>query len=149
MQGRNVQYSSHRLWPHATADDAQLMLCLDGASPALVRWLCAILSPELGWSAGGKGLPPWTASLSRKVQLKILTDALEPTEATRDAPRSTEATKLLLELCYNYGLGSDISQDGKPETLPPYKAAFFAGLVLPFYSFMDIRPQFAYPCLTR
>lgn len=43
MQGRKTRYSTHRLWPQQVQDQEQPAIHLDGASPTLVRWLCAIL----------------------------------------------------------------------------------------------------------
>lgn len=148
MQGCEVQYSQHRLWPEAGGNDGRPRVCLDGASPALVRWLCAILSPDLGWFPKNNKLPPWAAFLSSDVQITIGTATREPTSNIQEPPGPSEAMHLLLELCHLFGLGSDNEHDEKYESLPPYRVAFFAALMLPFYRFMDLRPQFNYPRLT-
>lgn len=146
MQGREVRYSTHRLWPQPGEDPRRPLVYLDGASPALVRWLCAILCSNLGWCARGKGLPPWAACLTSDVRLAITSPV--PRAGILSPPSSSEATELLLELCQLFDLGTDMDQNEEWESLPPYKAAFFAALMLPFYNFMDLRPQFPCPYLT-
>ncbi|POR30955.1 Uncharacterized protein TPAR_08840 [Tolypocladium paradoxum] len=150
MQGREVRYSTHRLWPWPGEDPRRHMIYLDGASPALVRWLCAILCSYHGWGVRDKGLlPPWAASLTTDVRFSIAAPAPAPTTNALSAPSSFEATGLLLELCQLFGLGSGMDQNEEWELLPPYKAAFFAALMLPFYKSMDLRPQFPCPHLAR
>ncbi|KPM38417.1 hypothetical protein AK830_g8147 [Neonectria ditissima] len=147
MQGREVEYSVRRLQPQLGEHHGPPTIYLEGASPALVRWLCAILSPNLGWRVRDKGLlPPWTACFMNYVQLVVT--ALEPTADTLLPPSSSEATELLLELCRLFKLGTDVDESAEGGSLPPYKAAFFAALMLPFYEFMDLRPQFPSPHLT-
>ncbi|KJZ70798.1 hypothetical protein HIM_09811 [Hirsutella minnesotensis 3608] len=146
MQGRRVRYTTHQLQLQKEAEPERSTLYLDGASPELVRWLCAILCPKLGWFAPGKLLPPWAASIKADLGLAVLVPVTDA--ETLDAPNSTEAIDLLLELCRLCGLGAeaDRTEEGR-ESLPPYKAGFFAALMLPFYRFMSLRPQFPPPHL--
>ncbi|OAQ63870.1 hypothetical protein VFPFJ_11331 [Purpureocillium lilacinum] len=147
LQGKLVQYSTHRLRPQRGSKPHQPTLYLDGASPALVRWLCAILCPGLGWSAPGKLLPPWAASIDANVGIAVSAPA--SAEGTLAAPNSSEAIELLLELCRLCGLGTEADQNDQDWTaLPPYKAGFFAALMLPFYRFTGLRPQFPPPHLS-
>lgn len=147
MQGRGVQYTKHRLEPQRSCHYERCAIILGNASPALTRWLCAILCPELGWRAEGKGFPPWAAHVGDKPGFSISAQVsdmhiLKP-------PTSKEATYLLLELCNIFGLGTvEDHRDAKWASIPPYKAAFMASLMLPFYGFMGLRPQFSHPHLT-
>ncbi|KAI1249781.1 hypothetical protein MGN70_009395 [Eutypa lata] len=148
MQGREVEYSKHRLWPHSDKHLASPMIDLGTASPALVRWLCAVLSPDLGWNARDKGLlPPWTASIKTGIQLIVsapvsAADMLLP-------PSSSDAMELFIELCRLFRLGTDLRCNSRWESISPYKAAFFAALMLPFYSYMELQPQLPPPHLSR
>lgn len=146
MQGRQVCYSSHRLSPqqHGTP-----MIDLDGASSALTRWLCAILSPEFGWCAkdGGK-LPMFATFLSQEAQIVIGGAPISITDV-HSPPSSSEAIELLIELCDLFRLVTERSEESKWEAISPYRAGFLAALVLPFYSFMDLQPQLPTPRLTK
>ncbi|KAI8722634.1 hypothetical protein NCS52_00407700 [Fusarium sp. LHS14.1] len=146
MQGRQVCYSSHHLSPqqHRTP-----MIDLDGATSALVRWLCAILSPEFGWCAkdGGK-LPMFATFLSQEAQI-VIREAPISTTDVHSPPSSSEAIELFIELCDLFGLGTERSEESNWESISPYRAGFLAALVLPFYSFMDIQPQLPTPRLTK
>ncbi|KAG5976925.1 hypothetical protein E4U55_007159 [Claviceps digitariae] len=152
MQQRQVVYTKHRLWPSSESSDcaAGPSVCVDGASPALVRWLSAILCPNvLGWSPkDGTPLPPWSACLSENTRL-ITRSGQAPFDDHMTAPTSSEAAHLLLELCQLYALNSDVStREGQEETtatLPPCRAAFLAALVLPFYYCTKLSPQFPPP----
>jgi len=144
MQGQQVKYTLHRLWPQPGESDKPGLVRLDGASPALVRWLCAVLSPELGWSGSGKGLPPWAASL----QEHLVIETSEPVPDSPSPPSSTEATELLLEFCRLFNLETEGNQNKQWDQLAPCRAGFFAALALPFYRFMGLRPQLPFPRLT-
>ncbi|KAK4065119.1 hypothetical protein Purlil1_14051 [Purpureocillium lilacinum] len=79
----------------------------------------------------------------------IAVSAPATAEGTLAAPNSSEAIELLLELCRLCGLGAEADQNDQDWTaLPPYKAGFFAALMLPFYRFTGLRPQFPPPHLS-
>lgn len=150
MQGRSIQYTMDCLWP----DTSQLQtgsavnLDLEGASPSLVRWLCAILSPKMGWRPKIQGrLPPWATTFSPDVRLVI--KASVPAVDVHLPPSSSEATELLIELCQLFNLGSNPRGASRLESMSPYKASFLAALVLPFYDFMGLQPLLPPPHLTR
>lgn len=146
MQGRGVQYTTHRLEPQPSCHERSAII-LDTASPTLTRWLCAILCPEPGWRASGKGFPPWAAHIRNSPRLSI--SAQRSDTHISKPPTSIEARSLLVELCSIFGLGTvEDHSDAGWSSLPPYKAAFIASLMLPFYEFMGARPQFAHPHLT-
>ncbi|KAF5017568.1 hypothetical protein F66182_10491 [Fusarium sp. NRRL 66182] len=150
MQGRQVQYSMDRLWPDTSQRQSEHMVDLDlqGASPALVRWLCAILSPKMGWQARDlKRLPPWATSFKTGIQLGI--KASVPAVDIRLPPSSYEATELLIELCRLFNLKANLTEASGLESMPPYKASFLATLMLPFYGFMKLQPRLPPPLLTR
>jgi len=147
MQGRQVQYNMDRLWPQGE-HVGDLDLDLEGASPSLIRWLCAILSPKLGWRAKDQGgLPPWATTFAKEVKLGI--KASTPAIETRLPPSSSEAIDLLIELCQLFDLGARATDASGLESMPPYKASFLATLVLPFYNFMKLQPQLPPPRLAR
>lgn len=148
MQGRAVQYTMHRLWPQSDKRCEQSMIDLEGASPSLIRWLCAVLDPDLGWRAKDKGfLPPWAATFKTDVRLVIRSS--DSAAGMLSPPSSPEATELLIELCGLFRLGTDLGQDVRWDSIPPYKAAFFAALMLPFYDYMKLQPRLPPPHLTR
>lgn len=154
LQGRKVHYSKHRLCPSASpAKSSRATIFIHGASNALTRWLCADLSPRLGWSPEGKGLPPWTACLSPSVPCLIIDQDTKPaTQRTLDegyAPSSSEATELLIELCHLFGLGDRQTQGKDATPLAPYLMAFLAALLIPFYRTVNAHPVFPYPSLKR
>ncbi|KAH7186019.1 uncharacterized protein B0J16DRAFT_399881 [Fusarium flagelliforme] len=123
-------------------------LDLEGASPSLIRWLCAILSPQMGWRAKDQGpLPPWATSFATDVNLSI--KASIPAIETRLPPSSSEATDLLIQLCQLFDLGAKATDASNLESMPPYKASFLATLVLPFYNFMKLQSRLPPPRLTR
>ncbi|KAI8682662.1 hypothetical protein NCS56_00389400 [Fusarium sp. Ph1] len=150
MQGRPVRYNIRdRLWPDTTQRQRGNVVDLDleGASPSLVRWLCAILSPNMGWRAMDLGrLPLWATSFNTDVELCIKAsvsdaDILLP-------PNSSEATELLIELCRLFNLGADPKGASHLEPMPPYKASFLAALALPIYHSMELQPRLPHPHLT-
>ncbi|KAF5547501.1 hypothetical protein FNAPI_8530 [Fusarium napiforme] len=150
MQGQEVQFTIDRLWPDTSQRqiEQEIHLNLKGASPSLIQWLCAILSPKIGWQANDQGqLPPWANSLTTEVKLNI--KAPTPAIDIRLPPRSSEATELLIELCRIFDLGAEAADASGLEPLPPYKASFLATLVLPFYNFTKLQPRFPPPHLTR
>ncbi|KAF5637144.1 hypothetical protein F52700_4881 [Fusarium sp. NRRL 52700] len=149
-QGRGARFSMDRLWPDTSQRQSEHMMDLDleGASPALIRWLCAILSPKIGWQAKDQGrLPPWATSLTTEIKLNI--KASTPAIEIRLPPSSSEATELLIELCRLFDLGAEATDASGLERIPPYKASFLATLVLPFYNFTKLQPRLPPPHLTR
>jgi hypothetical protein len=100
MQGRQVKYTPHRLQTETGKCSRAGTIRLSGASPALLRWLCAVLSPELGWSASGRELPPWAACLKER----LVIETSEPVHDSLLPPNSAEATELLGELCQLFNL---------------------------------------------
>ncbi|KAF5233687.1 hypothetical protein FANTH_12453, partial [Fusarium anthophilum] len=149
MQGREVRFTMDRLWPDTSQRQSEHVIDLDlgGASPSLIRWLCAILSPKIGWRARDKGLlPPWATSLSTEVKLSIKTST--PAIEIGFPPSSSEATELLIELCRLFDLGAEATDASGLEPMAPFKASFLATLVLPFYNFMKLQPRLPRPHLT-
>lgn len=144
LQGRKVWYTRNRLWPQEIRGHEKAAVHLDGASSALVRWLSGILCSDFGWGTEGKGLPPWATVPSVKVLLG--TYCKPPAVPDSEPPNSYEATKLLVELCRLLDLGADANGDGW-ESLPPYKAAFLAALMIPYYKERRLRPEFPVPHL--
>lgn len=139
MQGRQVRYSKHRIVPKSRCHGPAIYL--DGASPALIRWLCAVLCCKTGWMADDKFFPPWAACLATNPDL--VTTSRAPTKDLA-APSSSEATRLLLELCQLFDLNTDPSGE-KLTALPPCRAGFLAALMFPFYRFRTMTPQFPQP----
>ncbi|KAG5778133.1 hypothetical protein H9Q73_008205 [Fusarium xylarioides] len=150
MQGREVRYTMDRLWPDTPQRQRGNVVDVDleSASPSLIRWLCAILNPKIGWQARDLGrLPPWAASFKTGIKLGI--KASVPAVDIRLPPNSSEATELLIELCRLFNLEADLTGACGLESMPPYKASFLAALVLPFYNFMKLQPRLPPPHLTR
>ncbi|KAM0424992.1 hypothetical protein ACHAPT_009793 [Fusarium lateritium] len=143
-QGRQVCYTRHHLTPQR---EARPMIDLEGASHPLVRWLCAILSPEFGWGAKDEGkLPMFATFLSRGTRI-TMTGARVRTTGEYSAPSSSEAMELLIELCRLYRLGTCPADESEWVVMPSYRAGFLAALMLPFYTFMDLHPQLPTPYL--
>ncbi|KAJ2991221.1 hypothetical protein NUW58_g2594 [Xylaria curta] len=117
------------------------------ASLALVRWLCALLSPQPGWETDNKhDFPPWAAFCCGDVNFAICFPMGEPMSLKKErAPTSVEARRLLVEFCCLYGLGPKVH--GESGLLPPYTAALLATLALPYYRFAQLRPQLPIPLL--
>ncbi|RGP75758.1 hypothetical protein FSPOR_556 [Fusarium sporotrichioides] len=149
VQGRRVQYSMDRLWPNTPECQNGHVIDLEGASPSLIRWLCAILSPNIGWKVMDKGgLTLWATCFATEV--KICIEAPASAIEIRSAPNSAQATSLLIELCRLFNLGADrtgIASDLEP--MQPYQASFLTTLMLPFYKFMGLVPCLPPPHLTR
>ncbi|KAI0430730.1 hypothetical protein F5Y09DRAFT_220431 [Xylaria sp. FL1042] len=151
LQGIRVRYSHHYLLPkiaktfHAQQGDVVLSLGAS-ASPALLRWLCAILAPNPGWFSDGGGFPPWAAYCSGDVQFVISTNKTVTFSNEELPPTSAQATDFLIQLCVFYGLGP---KKGGPRNLPPATAAFLAALALPFYRHVNLQPHFTIPTLKR
>ncbi|PFH61891.1 hypothetical protein XA68_15907 [Ophiocordyceps unilateralis] len=149
MQKGEMVYSENRERPNQPRDGYKVPLCMDGASPALVRWICAVAtSPYMGWLVVKGKLPPWAACLW-KSGVQIIIETEDPTTDTCSAPSSAEALDLLVEFCRLFGLGKEESHDDKYESMSPYREAFFAALLLPYYNAKGHQPQFPDPNLTR
>jgi hypothetical protein len=156
LQGKKVVYSPSSLLP-ITAKPSRLKTCdvvldLLGASPSrkLVRWLCAILSPKLGWVANEGDFPPWAAFCSGDACF-VIVSAHEPAALPNEQPpNSSEATEWLIELCDLFGLlGPEAGPRDRPGEIPPPIAAFPAALALPFYRQVHLIPHFVFPTLER
>ncbi|KAK3903204.1 hypothetical protein C8A05DRAFT_14821 [Staphylotrichum tortipilum] len=148
LQGRKVVYTQHFL-PTATStlqDTASdIILKLPAStSPALVRWLAALLSPTPGWSGDGNrpDFSPWAAFCSGPLRFGIVVSQASspPDEQPPSPPTSAQATDLLIELCTIYDF-----LDGLPSELTPATAAFLAALALPFARDDDHNPRFPSP----
>jgi hypothetical protein len=149
-QGRCICYSSHMLHPKLNnSEPGNIVLDLRGASPNLLRWLCALVSQKPGWFTDADGdFPPWAMFYSEDdVQVFVLADVPASLSTIR-APSASEAKELLIEFCHLFGLGcSQPSEISQP--MPPYTAAFLAALALPFYRWAHLKPQFPTPSLVR
>ncbi|KAH9904341.1 hypothetical protein F4778DRAFT_59622 [Xylariomycetidae sp. FL2044] len=144
LQGRHVSFTQHYLQPTVGVqpEAGQLVLNLPAtASPGLIRWLSAVLSPKLGWtSAAANDFTPWTTLCPGNVQLVCSTNPPIPF-LNGHAPTSLEATELLIELCQLCGLGFvQVGSDDACKQLPPFTAGFAAALALPFYQVDDLQP---------
>ncbi|KAH6624081.1 hypothetical protein B0J18DRAFT_478435 [Chaetomium sp. MPI-SDFR-AT-0129] len=150
LQGRKVAYTQHFLSPVAIStlqDTVRDMISLKlpaSASPALVRWLSALLSPTPGWCGDGNrpDFPPWAAFFSRPLRFRIVVspDPFPLDQQPPSPPTSWQATELLIELCTIYGF-----LDGPPSELTPATAAFLAALALPFTRDDGQNPRFPNP----
>ncbi|RSL76337.1 hypothetical protein CEP51_010047 [Fusarium floridanum] len=147
MQGREVRYSFNRL-PLQQQHETPMIDLVD-ASPALVRWLSAILCPRFGWGPKDQGkLPMFATFLNQDSQITIGGPSFSPL-ALNSAPSSSEAMELLIELCHLFRLGTEPSEEPEWEAISPCRAGFLAALVLPFYTFMDLQPQLPTPHLAK
>lgn len=149
IQGREVRYTLRRLWPNSTRQCPLVADSdLEDASPPLIRWLCAILSADMGWQTQDeKQLPSWATVFSSNV--KLVVRASNEAIDVSSTPNSSKATNLLIELCQLFNLGTNPVGDSGSEPKPPYKASFLAALVPPFYSAMKLRPRLSHPHLAR
>ncbi|KAI1422461.1 hypothetical protein F5Y12DRAFT_618008 [Xylaria sp. FL1777] len=152
LQDRRIKYSRNYLQPKADIDirpsPGQVVLHLPAAaSPRLVRWLCALLSPQPGWEPENDNeFPMWAAFCSGDVGFVISTPTGGSMSMKKErAPTSKEARGLLVEFCCLYGLGPKLH--GKTEFMLPYTAAFLAALVLPYYQYVRLQPQLPVPFL--
>ncbi|KAI1268120.1 hypothetical protein F5Y18DRAFT_279046 [Xylariaceae sp. FL1019] len=154
LQRRQVRFTKHRLQPRRTRrrcapGDVTVDLSAP-ASPGLVRWLCAVLAPTLGWTMDvADNFPPWAAFCSGSSQFVIISN--QPVSSSDDvAPSSSEALAYLIEFVELYGLGPEQSRDDDPQgLLSPYTAGFLAALALPFCEWDDFEPQLPVACLER
>jgi hypothetical protein len=151
MQKRPIQYSSTRLAPVLSSNfkprPGDIVVHLRSASRHLVRWLCALLAPGLGWAVKGP-LPPWAAHYDRATHFVIATDAPFSFLDDERPPSSKKATDLLVEFCqlydFGYSAGYGVRSSG---LLPQPTASFLAAFALPFYSALNLQPQLPVPKL--
>ncbi|KAE9373832.1 hypothetical protein N431DRAFT_337065 [Stipitochalara longipes BDJ] len=151
MQRRPIQYSSTRLTPMFLGafkpQPGDIVVCLRSASRHLIRWLCALLAPGLGWTIKGP-LPPWAAHYDKATRFVITTDLPFNFLDNERPPSSVEATELLIEFCRLFDFQSP-SAYGKSlsGSLPQPTAGFLAAFMLPFYSELKLQPQLPMPKL--
>ncbi|KAF4636207.1 hypothetical protein G7Y89_g1863 [Cudoniella acicularis] len=135
MQHRRIQYSaimSPILTCNSGLQKKDVILSLGHSSKKLVRWLCAVLAPGVGWLAKGS-VPPWTAHCNQDVQFIISTE-LSTNEFVQEKPPSfVEAVDLILELCALYDFSSQPTE------------AFLAALLFPFHATQDLQPRLPLP----
>ncbi|KAH9212353.1 hypothetical protein DL95DRAFT_525191 [Leptodontidium sp. 2 PMI_412] len=132
MQKRPIRYSSTRLTPvYSNGFKPQLgdnILYLGSASTDLVRWLCALLAPGLGW----------TFIIVTDIPVNFLPDERPPS--------SKKAADLLIEFCALNDDGSPAANgESSYDTLQQPTAGFLAALALPFYNELDLQPQLPMP----
>lgn len=147
LQGRRVLYTPHALRPRLNRNipnsPGTTSIHLGASSsPALARWLCAILAPKPGWSAQGGGYAPWAAFCSGGTEFSVIVDKLTTFRLSGPAPSSTEAVELLIELSCLYGFNCDQRSSDGHDLLSPVVAGFVAVLALPFSRAMNLQPQF-------
>ncbi|OAA57469.1 hypothetical protein SPI_07128 [Niveomyces insectorum RCEF 264] len=155
IQRRPVVYTEDALQPQSATDAARLrrqgrlVLNLTGAgvSAQLVRWLCALLSPQLGWRAkDARMVPPWASRCAAgDVVFAVAANANVQETAP---PTSGSASTLLAEFCALYNLDA-VDAPNDTVTISPITAAFMAALTLPLYRLYDLQPQFPVPRLRR
>lgn len=153
LQGRQVRFSRHHLQPtlNKHSGPGELVLNLPAStSPGLIRWLCAVLAPKLGWTTDtARDLPPWASFCSWGAEYIISTPQVVSFDNS-PAPSSQDAMEYLMEFVGLYNLGPEQSGNNdlhKP--LAPYTAGLLAALALPFYEMNDLRPQLPADCLER
>ncbi|EXK23660.1 hypothetical protein FOMG_19577 [Fusarium oxysporum f. sp. melonis 26406] len=147
MQRCGIPYIEDRLWsivPHGRKETTT-DINLKGAWSTLIRWLCTILGPAIGWQARDHGHSPlWTTAF--KTDIALVIEASDMAADFCSPPSSIEAMKLLIEPCWLFGLGIDPT---RLTNFEPYKASFLAALALPFYNFMELQPQLPYSRLAK
>ncbi|KAI1822713.1 hypothetical protein F4861DRAFT_378629 [Xylaria intraflava] len=146
LQGRPVHFSGHRLQPtlnqYQCGPEKVLLELPASASPGLVRWLCAVLAPALGWATDTtQDFPPWASFCAGDVQFVICT-AQAISFADSRAPSSREAMEYLTEFVGLYSLGPEQPGDSDLHmSLAPYTAGLLAALALPFYDMNGLQPR--------
>jgi hypothetical protein len=153
LQNRHLQYSTLYLRPRpqvAEAKPSEVVLHLGTSpSPRLVRWLCALLSPGQGFTTEDEeGFAPWAAFCTGDVQFVITIDNLAAFDPAALIPNHSEATELLIELCFRLNIAPKQHAE-TAETLSPCMAGFLAALALPFYRMENLEPQFHMPPLAE
>lgn len=118
---------------------------LKSASRHLIRWLCALLAPGLGWIIKGP-LPPWTAHYDADSRFVIATD-VPFNFLDDDAPPSSEkATDLMIEFCRLHDFGSQAAYgESSSKSSPQPTAGFLAAFALSFYSELNLKPRLPVP----
>ena len=152
MQKRPIRYSSTRLTPvlfnSFKAQPGDIVVYLRSASRDLIRWLCALLAPGLGWIVKGP-LPPWTAHYDGATRFVIATDMPFKFPEDERPPSSKKATDLLIEFCGLNDFGSlVVNGESKYGSLPQPTAGFLAAFALPFYNELNLQPQLPVPKVT-
>lgn len=91
---------------HIYRQPADVVLDLSApASHDLLRWLCAVLAPGLGWRVVGGRPTRWTTCGSSGVSVSfVLTDELISFDANQQPPDSSRAIELLIEFYALFGL---------------------------------------------
>lgn len=139
MQHRRIEYSaimSPILTRNFGLQQKDVILSLGYSSKKLVRWLCAVLAPGVGWLAKGS-VPPWTAHCNQDVRFIISTE-LSANEIVQEEPPSfTKAVDLILELCALYNFSSQPTE------------AFLTALLFPFHATQDLQPRLPLPRIPR
>ncbi|KIH94031.1 hypothetical protein SPBR_05697 [Sporothrix brasiliensis 5110] len=154
IQRRTVVYTPEALQPQSADNAARLRqqgrlvlnLTGDSVSPQLVRWLCALLSPQPGWRArGARMVPPWASLWTGDAVFAVVAnDDIQETAP----PSSAGASILLAEFCALYGFDA-VDEANDVVTVSPITASFMAALTLPLYRLYGLQPQFPLPHLRR
>ncbi|KAF7856013.1 hypothetical protein EAF04_009969 [Stromatinia cepivora] len=151
MQKRPIRYSPTRLTPVLSssfkAQPGDIVIYLRRASRQLIRWLCALLAPGLGWTVKGP-LPPWTAHYDETTRFVIATDVPFNFLDDERPPAASKATDLLIEFCRLYDISSQTAcTESLSESLPQPTTGFLAALALPFYNKLNLQPRLPVPRL--
>ena len=139
MQHRRVEYSttmSPILTCSSSLQQEDVLLSLGHSSKMLIRWLCALLAPGVGWFVPGS-MPPWTAHCNQDFRFIISTKVSADEIAQEGPPSFIEAVDLILELCALYDFDSQPTE------------AFLTALVLPFHAMTDLQPRLSLPRIPR
>ncbi|APA15905.1 hypothetical protein sscle_15g106750 [Sclerotinia sclerotiorum 1980 UF-70] len=129
------------------AQPGDIIIYLRSSSRQLIRWLCALLAPGLGWIVKGP-LPPWTAHYDETARFVIVTDVPFNFLDDQRPPAASKATELLIEFCRLYGIGSqNACTESLSESLPQPTTGFLAALALPFYNALNLQPRLPVPRL--
>jgi hypothetical protein len=151
-QGLTMRYTGHRLTPirySAWKDHGANLpaIHLGHASSNLVRWLCCLLSSELGWTCAGEGYLPWSISLGKACIITVADDA-SPAALDCDAPPpgAAVATELLIEICRMFNMTAPASSFAAGP-VSPYDMAFLAALMIPLARPYRLKPCFPPPHL--
>lgn len=151
MQKRRMKYSLSKLSPVLQRDikagAGRIVLCFDHASNDLVRWMCALLVPGLGWLVEGP-LPPWAAHYHTGVNFIITVNSPFTFHRDERPPSSARALDLLIEFCTLFNFGSYALGVGESfRKLDQLTAGFLSALMLPFSNYMCLQPQLPQPTI--
>jgi hypothetical protein len=146
MQKRRITYSSLKLSPelncNVNVSPHQTVVYLGHASYDLVRWMCALLAPGLGWLVRGP-LPPWAANYHSDARFIITVSSPFTFHKEDSPPSSSMAVDLLAEFCSLFGLYTQWPEKG----LDQPTAGFLSALMLPFSNYMFLELQLPRPIL--